>query len=63
VLGFPRRTPEWRLARLRALHDAGLTCAVIATVYRVDFGDELTPDEIAAALRDNQPPRRLLEAA
>lgn len=53
-------SPSWKLGRMRALRDAGVSYAAVAKVMSVDFGDELTEEEVRAALKLGRPPRKLL---
>lgn len=47
-----RRSPEWKVGRMRALDAAGLSCAAIAKVMAVDFPDDpsLTDHQVRYAL-------------
>lgn len=59
------RGPEWKVARMRALSDAGLTPTAIASVMRLDFPKDppLFARHVRAALRTNTPPVPLRRAA
>ncbi|HEU4722006.1 MAG TPA: hypothetical protein VFS59_11640 [Gemmatimonadaceae bacterium] len=55
---FPgRRSPQWKLGRLRALRGQGLSLAAIAGVMRLDFGDELSTAAIREAVEQDKLPR------
>lgn len=49
--------PEFKMARVRALHGEGLSVNAIATVMRFDFGDRLTEHQVRYALRMGRYPR------
>ncbi len=53
-------SPSWKLGRMRALRAAGVSYAAIAKVMLVDFGDELTEEEVRYAVKRGRPPRKLL---
>lgn len=50
--------PEWKLARMGELRQAGVSFAGIALVMGVDFPDDpaLNADQVRVALRRNRPP-------
>jgi DNA-binding transcriptional MerR regulator len=59
TFAFPgQRSTEWKLGRVRLLHDAGLPCRAIAAVMRCDFGDDLTEHEVRGAIRYDRVPLR-----
>lgn len=55
-----RRSPEWKLARMRVLKDAGLSCEAVATVMTLDFPDTpLTGNQVDGMFRLGTTPRSL----
>jgi hypothetical protein len=66
-LGHPQAHPLSRMRRIQALQEIGLSYVDIAAVMRLDFGDELTDEQVRYALQNNTVPRiyrrRLREAA
>jgi hypothetical protein len=59
-MGPRHATPEYKLARMRALREsAGLKDAQIARVMAHDFGDEISREMVARALADGVYPRSL----
>jgi hypothetical protein len=61
---FPgKRSPQWKLGRMRALRRAGMSVAAICTVMWADFGDELTINEGRRAIETGQLPRQWREVA
>lgn len=63
-LGRTDARPEFKLRRIRALDAAGLTATAIAKVMTVDFGDELSAQQVREALRLGRYPfMRMAEAA
>jgi len=58
------RTVEFRIARMRALDQAGLSMESIAKVMALDFPDEpLTSHQVKGAVRHGRTPRTLRAAA
>jgi DNA-binding transcriptional MerR regulator len=56
-LGSPRSSPEFKLARMRALSEsARLSDAAIGRLMRFDFGDALSAVQVAHALRTGRYP-------
>lgn len=48
-----------KLIRLCELREAGLSPAAVATVIRLDFGDELTKNQVSYAHRVGEWPKRI----
>lgn len=58
------RSPEWKLARMRRLREAGMSCAAIATVMTIDFPDTpVTQSQVDYAVRLGGTPRSFKAAA
>lgn len=57
------RSTDWKLARMRRLKEAGMSCAAIAIVMSIDFPDTpLSQWQVDGALREGTMPRSLKEA-
>lgn len=58
------RGPEWKVGRMQALRDGGLSCAAIASVMTIDFPDTpLTEHQVRGALTGGHMPRNLKATA
>lgn len=58
------RTPEWKVGRMRALRQTGMSFSAITKVMNVDFPNEpLTEDEVRYAIHGGKPPICLRRAA
>lgn len=55
---FALTSPEFKLARMRAIHDRGVSCQAIAAVMALDFGDDLTAGQVRHALAVGRYPGR-----
>lgn len=62
-LGRSDATPEFRLARMRALRGLGMSCGSIATVMNFDFGSGLSEHQVRWALETGRYPKRAARAA
>lgn len=54
----PKRSPEFRLERMRSLHDLGASLSSIAIMMSFDFPDEpVSRSQVTSALFDGRMPR------
>lgn len=56
-MGPTHATPEYKLARMIALTECGMTYAMVALVMEFDFGDRLHQDQVRYAVRHRAYPK------
>ena len=57
-LGRPDHTPEFKLSRLRALRETGMSTATVAQLMRFDYGDPISEGQVEYALEVGRYPTR-----